>query len=162
MQAKTVYFRSYNALEIAKILQQRAKIGLKKQNASPINHISALVAQNTNSDVRVAIKTLFYCNTKPKRSIDENFEAAKKDIFHDMISDLNDKNLLILKSACISEEKYVKQVYKQYLILSAMKKEASYSYVHFYNTLSYLQSLGLIMIISAKINRNYTNKIRCR
>ena len=34
------------------------------------------------------------------------------------------------------------------------------NYVHFYSTLSYLQSLGLILLISTKVGKTYTNQIR--
>jgi hypothetical protein len=30
----------------------------------------------------------------------------------------------------------------------------------FYSTLSYLQSLGLIVLLSTKVNRTYTNRIQ--
>ena len=42
----------------------------------------------------------------------------------------------------------------------SMFNEEPYSYVYFYSNLSYLQSLGLILLASAKLGRTYTNRIQ--
>jgi hypothetical protein len=38
--------------------------------------------------------------------------------------------------------------------------EEPFSYVYFYASLSYLQSLGLILLLSTKAERTYTNRIQ--
>jgi Cdc6-like AAA superfamily ATPase len=124
-----------------------------------VRKISALTARNTNSDVRVAIKTLYYSAVEPGLSVEQNFERARKDLFLDVIKDLNEKNLFILKAAVEQGERHVKKVYAGYRRLSVKCHEEPFSYVYFYTNLAYLQSLGLILLISTKVNRSYTNRI---
>ena len=47
-----------------------------------------------------------------------------------------------------------------YRRLSMEHKEEPFSYVHFYSMLAYLQSLGLILLTSAKIRRTYTKLLQ--
>lgn len=124
-----------------------------------MRRIAALTARNTNSDVRVAIKTLYYSAVEPGLGVEQNFERARKDLFLDVIKDLNEKNLFILKAAAEEKEKHVKRVYEKYRRLSERYREEPFSYVYFYANLAYLQSLGLILLISTKANRSYTNRI---
>jgi len=91
---------------------------------------------------------------------EQHFECARRDILRDVIGDLNDKNLLILKAAIEDPEKYVKAVYQRYRQLSLEFREEPFSYVYFYSNLSYLQSLGLILLISTKVRRAYTNRVQ--
>ena len=78
----------------------------------------------------------------------------------DVVKDLNDKNLLIIKAALSRQDGFVKDIYQAYKKISAQYNEEPFSYVHFYSNLSYLQSLGLILLISTKVNRTYTNRIQ--
>ena len=78
----------------------------------------------------------------------------------DVIKDLNDKNLLMLRAALSHPEGYVKDIYQSYRRISAQFNEDPYSYVYFYSNLSYLQSLGLILLVSTKLGRTYTNRIQ--
>ena len=96
----------------------------------------------------------------PARDVAEIFQQAKHDIISDLLNDLNDKNLLILKAALNDSEKHVKSVYQRYKTLSQHFGEEPFSYVSFYNNLSYLQSIGLLLLISTKIARSYTNRIQ--
>ena len=160
LQPEIVHFRSYNAIEIEKILSDRAKAGLKSLPERIIREIAAMTAKNTNSDVRVAIKTLYLWALEPDASLKEHFEKARRDIIFDVVKDLNDKNLLILKASLARYNGYVKDIYQTYRQISTEFNEEPYSYVHFYSNLSYLQSLGLILLISTKVNRTYTNRIQ--
>jgi Cdc6-like AAA superfamily ATPase len=125
-----------------------------------ISEIAAMTAKNTNSDVRVAIKTLYLWAFEPDVPLKEHFEKARRDIMFDVVKDLNDKNLLILKASLARQDGYVKDVYQNYRQISAQYNEEPFSYVHFYSNLSYLQSLGLILLVSTKIDRTYTNRIQ--
>jgi Cdc6-like AAA superfamily ATPase len=78
----------------------------------------------------------------------------------DVVKDLNDKNLLILKAAQSQMSGYVKEIYHVYKKISLQYNEDPFSYMHFYSNLSYLQSLGLILLISTKVDRTYTNRIQ--
>ena len=50
----------------------------------------------TNSDARVAIKTLQYVVTGQGKDVRSAFERARHDLVVDMVSDLSDSTLLIL------------------------------------------------------------------
>ncbi len=160
LQSEIIHFSTYNAIEIQKILKERARIGLNSIPEKIIAEIAALTVKNTNSDVRVAIKTLYLWALEPQTSLREHFEKARRDIMFDVVKDLNDKNLLILQAALSQRTGFVKDVYETYRKISAQFNEEAFSYVHFYSNLSYLQSLGLILLISTKVNRAYTNRIQ--
>jgi len=160
LQPELVHFRNYNAKEILEILKDRARSGIVKPPRQALPQIAALTARNTNSDVRVAIKTLYYLALEPKVNVTELFERARRDIVRDVLADLNDRNLLILRAAATVSMPYVKAVYQQYRELSLQLHEEPFSYVYFYANLSFLQSLGLIVLLSTKVGRTYTNRIR--
>ena len=65
LQPEIIHFRSYNAREVQQILLDRAEIGLKSMPNQIINQIAAMTVKNTNSDVRVAIKTLYRWALEP-------------------------------------------------------------------------------------------------
>ena len=159
MQAELIYFNNYTAPQIRKILEDRARTGLGRSSNERNWRIAALTVKNTNSDVRVAIKTLYYCALKTGSSIHENFDRARRDILTDIMNDLNDKNLMILRAITLDQEKFVKSAFEKYKQLSLKMKEEPFSYVHYYANLSFLQSLGLILLASTKVRRTYTNRI---
>ena len=158
LQPERIHFKTYDALQIAEILEQRAKIGLKSYDKQTLHKISSLTYNNANSDIRVGIKTLYYFATEPGNDIEASFERARKDIFIDLIQNLNDKNLLILEALKRSGEGFVKPAFETYKKLSIENRDKPYSYGYFYNSLSYLQSLGLILLLTAKVKRVYTNR----
>jgi len=159
LQPEAVLFRNYTAPQIKRILDDRAKSGLGRASNERNSRIASLVAKNTNSDVRVAIKTLYYCALETAISLHANFERARRDILADVINDLNDKNLMILMAITLDREKYVKSVFETYKRLSRRMREEPFSYVYYYSNLSFLQSLGLILLVSTKVRRTYTNRI---
>ena len=159
LQPEIVHFRNYTAPQISEILEERARAGLWKIPKREIRKVAALTAKNTNSDARVAIKTLYYWALEAEVSVEEHFERARRDIVVDLLNDLTDKNLLILKSALLSQDRYVKDIYARYRRLSVEVKEEPFSYVYFYTNLAYLQSLGLIVLVSTKVDKSYTNRV---
>jgi len=160
LQPEIVHFASYNAIEIEQILTERAKTGLQFIPNRIIREIAAMTVKNTNSDVRVAIKSLYLWALEPDVSLKEHFEKARRDIMFDIVKDLNDKNLLILRASLSGKNSFVRDVYETYKRISIQYNEEPCSYVNFYSNLSYLQSLGLILLISTKVNRTYTNRIQ--
>jgi len=160
LQPEIVHFASYNAKEIEQILTERAQTGLQSMPHRIIREIAAMTVKNTNSDVRVAIKTLYLWALEPGVLLKEHFEKARRDIMFDIVKDLNDKNLLILKAALSEQDSFVRDTYETYKRISARYNEEPFSFVHFYSQLSYLQSLGLILLISTKVKRTYTNRIQ--
>jgi Cdc6-like AAA superfamily ATPase len=159
LQAEQIYFRPYTAWELRQILGQRAKDGLESASDEVLAKISALTTKYTNSDARVALKTLYYWAVEPKTSLEDNFQKARRDLVVEVVRNLNDKSLLILRAAGAAE-KPVKEVYESYRRLCRQHKEVPFSYVHFYSNLAYLQSLGLILLISTKIRRSYTKLLQ--
>ena len=159
LQPELIHFQNYNAIEISSILDERAKRGLQKASTSVNRKIAAYTVKEANSDVRVGIKALFYWATHGRKDVDRCFEDARKDIYVDLITDLSDTNLLILKAVTLIADKFAKKVFAAYNDVSRRNNENPCSYVHFYNQLSYLQSLGLIMMLSTKVNRTYANRI---
>jgi len=160
LQPEIIHFKNYNLGQMEEILRQRARLGLRKTALGRLRHIAALTVHNTNSDVRVAIKTLYLCALEPDAEVEGNFQRARRDIAADILGDLNDRNLLILRAALADREAYVKSVYTLYRRLSQSCGVAPFSYVYFYSNLSYLQSLGLILLVSTKVRRTYTNRIQ--
>jgi cell division control protein 6 len=160
LQPEMVHFRNYDATEIEQILQERARVGLKTTPAAILSQIAAMTARNTNSDVRVAIKTLYLWALEPQTPLTQHFEKARRDITFDVVKDLNDRNLLILKAILDCADDFARDVYEAYRRTSIQVHEEPFSYMHFYSSLSYLQSLGLLVLISTKVHRTYTNRIQ--
>ncbi|HOC68701.1 MAG TPA: hypothetical protein PKO23_07815, partial [Candidatus Hydrogenedentes bacterium] len=71
------------------ILETRAQQGLARHNPEDLQRIAGLTTKNTNSDVRVAIKSLFYLASEPGLDVDSAFGRANKDVVVDVIHDLN-------------------------------------------------------------------------
>lgn len=159
LQPELVFFRNYDAAEIRKILEDRARFGLVGPDSAPIAQVAALTARTTNSDVRVAIKTLYYHAIEFEKPIEELFNRARRDLVKDVLADLNDRNLMILRAVVETTEPFVKAVYDRYRAISQQENEEPFSYVYFYGSLAYLQSIGLIALLSTKVGRAYTNRV---
>ena len=159
LQPELIHFRNYDAQQIHLILKDRALRGLKTWDNTHLGQIAALTTRKTNADARIAIKTLYYTVTETQADVETSFEKARRDIVVDMINDLSDANLMILWSAATSPTDFAKEIYKRYCRFSQDHREKPFSYVYFYSNLSYLQSVGLIALVSAKVDRTYTNRI---
>jgi Cdc6-like AAA superfamily ATPase len=159
LQPELIHFQNYNALEIAAILDERSERGLQDPSNAVNKEIAAYTVKEANSDVRVGLKALFYWATHGRKDVEKCFENARKDIYVDLVSDLSDTNLLILKAATLISDKFAKKIFAAYSDIAQRNHENPCSYVHFYNQLSYLQSLGLIMMLSTKVNKTYANRI---
>lgn len=160
LQPETVHFRNYDALEITDILKERARIGLHDIPTAQIKEIAALTCRSTNSDIRVSIKALYRWAIEPSVNVKEHFDKARRDVVFDVVRDLNDKNLLMLQAILGHSGGFVKEVYQAYRKISVQCHEEPYSYMHFYSNLSYLQSLGLLVLVSTKVDRTYANKVQ--
>ena len=107
------------------ILNDRANTGLKFTEEGINSKISAHTVREANSDVRVALKSLFYWATKGEESIEQCFENARRDIYVDLIADLSDTNLLILKAASQIADKFAKKGTHELCWTSKKKSGAS-------------------------------------
>ncbi|HOX05903.1 MAG TPA: NACHT domain-containing protein [Planctomycetota bacterium] len=160
LQTELIHFRNYDAQEIMRILKDRALLGLKDMPDETMAKIAALTTRATNSDVRVAIKTLYYAALEESGDIEDFFNRARRDLITDILADLSDRNLMILKAVANIQEPFVKAVYEEYRRLSIQEHEEPFSYVYFYANLSYLQSIGLLVLVATKVGRTYTNRIQ--
>lgn len=160
LQPEIIHFNSYPTMEVEAILVDRAQVGLHSTPRPVINQIAAMCVKNTNSDVRVAIKTLYLWALDPKIGLREHFAKAKRDIVSDVVKDLNDKNLLILKAIESCSGRFVKEAYETYRRISTQHQEDLLSYQWFYTNLAYMQSLGLIVLVSTKVDRTYAYKVQ--
>ena len=158
LQPMPLHFKNYNAEQIQEILRDRAKLGLRNWDDGVLAQIAALTTRLTNADARVAIKTLKYTATRPEEDVAACFERARRDIVVDMVNDLSDGNLRILWAAATSKSDLAKPIYERYCRYSQAQAEKPFSYVYFYSNLSYLQSVGLVALVSTKVGRTYTNR----
>ncbi len=159
LQPMPLHFPNYDARQIAQILADRAKRGLTEWNDGHLAEIAARTTSKTNADARVAIKTLYYTVTKPGDNLADSFERARRDVVVDLINDLSDSTLMILWAVATARTRFAKDVYKQYCRYCQTQAEKPFSYVYFYSSLSYLQSVGLVALLSTKIGRTYANQV---
>ncbi len=154
-----LHFPNYNAQQIHEILRDRARRGLRSLEEGTLGEIAALTTRLTNSDARLAIKTLHYAATGRGKDLRGSFEQARRDLVVDLINDLSDPTLTILWATATARTDFAKDIYKRYCRLSCQQKEKPFSYVYFYSNLSYLQSVGLVALVSTKQGRTYTNRV---
>ena len=159
LQPKTICFRHYDAHQIQAILQDRAKQGLRRHDETILAKIAALTTKRANSDARVAIKTLFYATTEANQDIEVSFEQARQDIIAEMINNLSDSLLMILQAIATSGSDFAKKIFQRYRNICTSLGDKPFSYVHYYANLSYLQSMGLIALISTKVAYTYANRL---
>ena len=159
LQPIPVYFRHYDAGQIKDILLDRAHQGLHQWDEGQIAAIAALTVKRSNSDARVAIKTLFYAVTHPSRPLEENFEQARRDVVIDMIADLPDTALMVLWAVATADREFAKEVYARYRRFCQSRGEKPVSYVYFCANLSYLQSAGLVALVATQVGRAYPNHV---
>ena len=159
LQPMPVHFKNYNAEQIQEILHDRASLGLRSWDEGILAQVAALTTRMTNADARVAIKTLKYTAMRPGDDVAACFERARRDIVVDMVNDLSGPNLMILWAAATSKVDLAKDIYKRYCRYSQAQQETPFSYVYFYANLSYLQSVGLVALVSTKVGRTYTNRV---
>ncbi|MBD3392546.1 MAG: hypothetical protein GF410_11055 [Chitinivibrionales bacterium] len=159
LQPEIIHFRNYNAEELFHILACRARRGLKHWEEPVLRQIAALTTRLTQSDARVAIKTLLYSVTQRDRTIPQCFDRARRDVVVDMIHDLSDGALMVLWAATTAKTDFARDIYGRYRRFCLDHREKPFSYVYFCSTLSYLQSAGLVALISTKTGRTYTNRV---
>jgi cell division control protein 6 len=159
LQPITVCFKNYDAQQMQDILRDRAKLGLHEWQDGKLAQIAAMTTKRTNSDARVAIKTLFYTVTEADKDMDACFEKAREDIVAEMINNLSDAVLMILQAIAASKSEFAKDIYKRYCKLSLNQNEKAFSYVHFYSNLSYLQSMGLLALVATSVGITYANRV---
>ena len=91
--------------------------------------------------------------------VEAAFEYARRDILLAMVNDLNNALLLILWAVVTGSSSLAKDVFERYSRFSRERHEPPFSYVHYYASLAYLQSCGLVALVSTKLGRAYTNRV---
>ena len=91
--------------------------------------------------------------------VERAFESARRDIVLDMINDLSDPLLLILRAVVTGKSRLAKDTFHRYCRFSKEVSEPPFSYVHYYASLAYLQSCGLVALTATKLGRAYTNRV---
>ena len=86
-------------------------------------------------------------------------ERARRDVVVDMIADLSDTALMTLRAVAASGTEFAKDTYARYRRFCQAQGEKPISYVYFCSNLSYLQSAGLVALISTKVGRSYPNRV---
>ncbi len=160
LQLERLHFRNYDALELSQILQHRCEEGLLKDiSRQDIAKIAKLTKEESNGDARIAIKALQYLIAEKYEDITTSFTKAKLDILTELLANQTDETILILTAVQKSHDKLVKSVYATYCIICQEKNTKPYTYQHFYNQISYLQSAGLITIIATRQKSGNPNRI---
>lgn len=159
LQPVPLHFKNYNAEQIGQILRDRAERGLTEWDEGRLSEIAALTTRQTNADTRVAIKTLYYSVIRPQEALSSCFERARRDVVVDMIVDLSNATLMILWAVTTTRDQFAKSIYERYCRYCQTQRETPFSYMHFYSSLSYLQSVGLVALVSTKMGRTYTNRV---
>jgi len=159
LQPFPLHFKNYDAQQIQAILRDRATHGLRRWTDGLLAEIAALTVRLTNSDARVAIKTLQYAVTKKTLDLRTCFEQARRDLVIDMVNDLSDATLMILRAVTTAKIDFAKGVYDRYRQYCLEHSEKPFSYMHYYSHLSYLQSVGLVALASTKTGRAYSNRV---
>jgi len=159
LQLERIFFRNYNASEILEILGMRCSEGGCEHQEGDLAKVAALTSRDGHGDVRIAMKALLYLLTGRAASVEACFEAARQDLYLDLVAHQSDAVLLILKAASMSSQKLVKPVYERYRQICGRFREVPYTYMHFYNHLSYLQSVGLLILVAARVHRGTSRSI---
>lgn len=159
LQPEYIHFDSYSAQELLDILTDRAETGLKTVDEPMLSEIAAMTSKNTAGDARIGIKSLLYCATKEAENVQACFEKAREDVMADVLNNTNDKSLLILKAALQEPSRLVKGVYQKYVSLCRQFREEPYGYTQYYAAIGLMASLGILVLVSAKVDRTYSNRI---
>ena len=167
LQLQKVFFRNYDAQEVAAILQLRL-IEADPPAQVPdsfVQELAARTVREANADVRVALKCLelAYLDEDYTR-LAETFTRAQEDIFEDLILYQENQTLLVLLAVVHAKQKLMKEIYGIYCRLADRNGERVLGYNTFLNTMNYLNSIGIFLLITRKVTRGWSNKVHllCR
>ena len=166
LSPKEIYFSPYKSEEIREILRMRAEEGLKYWEDYILDYIANIVAGQFQGDVRIAIRALFHIARMNKWNIETAKEAitiAISEIERHTINSLADLDIFILY--ILSKTRKTSEAYKLLKetatkMFGAESGFAKISKKTFFRSISYLQSLGLMLLIKARANRGrYTYEV---
>lgn len=151
-----IVFREYNAGKIREILKMKADEGLNKYDPDSLGLLSAMLVRDYRSDARIGIKALKIIgilNEWDDDSVRTALKQAYVEVEGETLKNLGDRDLLIL--AALIKNQDTNRAYSEVsassnLLLRGVSKST------FFQSVNYLQNLGLITLIKKKIDRYYT------
>jgi cell division control protein 6 len=156
LQPDHIVFHEYSTEEIREILRMRAKEGLNEYDKESLGLLSALLVRDYRSDARIGIKALEILGRSNKWD-DDSIKTALKQAYVEVegetLKNLGDRDLLILAALVKNQDTnkaYSEVSASSHLLLRGVSKST------FFQSVNYLQNLGLITLIKKKIGRYYT------
>ena len=156
LQPDHIVFHEYSADEIREILKMRAKEGLNEYDKEALGLLSALLVRDYRSDARIGIKALEILgriNIWDEDSIITALKQAYVEVEGETLKNLGDRDLLILAALIKNQDTnkaYSEVSVSDHLLLRGVSKST------FFQSVNYLQNLGLVTLIKKKIGRYYT------
>ncbi|SIM83686.1 Cdc6/Cdc18 family protein [Cuniculiplasma divulgatum] len=156
MQPDHIVFHEYNADEIREILKMRAEEGLNKFDREALGLLSAMLVREYRSDARIGIKALEILGRINKWNDDAVKSALRQayvEVEGETLRNLGGRDLLILASLIKNQDTnkaYSEVTNINNFLVKGMSKST------FFQSVNYLQNLGLVTLIKKKIGRYYT------
>ena len=156
LQPDHIVFHEYNSEEIREILRMRAKEGLNEFDKESLGLLSALLVRDYRSDARIGIKALEILGRSNKwdeNSVTTALKQAYVEVEGETLKNLGDRDLLILAMLIKNQE-----TNKAYSEVSSSNNTylRGVSKSTFFQSVNYLQNLGLVTLIKKNIGRYYT------
>ena len=158
LQPDHIVFHEYSSDEIREILKMRADEGPNKYDKESLGLLSAMLVRDYRSDARIGIKALEIIGRLNEWGDDFVRTALKQayvEVEGETLKNLGDRDLLIL--AALIKNQDTNRAYSEVsasgnMLLRGVSKST------FFQSVNYLQNLGLITLIKKKIGRYYTMK----
>ena len=156
LQPDHIVFHEYSTEEIREILKMRAKEGLNEYGREALGLLSALLVRDYRSDARIGIKALEILGRSNKWDEESVVTALKQayiEVEGETLKNLGDRDLLILAALIKNQDTnkaYSEVSASNQLLLRGVSKST------FFQSVNYLQNLGLVTLIKKKIGRYYT------
>ena len=156
LQPDHIVFHEYNADEIREILKMRAEEGLNKFDKVALGLLSAMLVREYRSDARIGIKALEILGRVNKWTDEAVISALRQayvEVEGETLRNLGDRDLLILASLIKNQDTnkaYAEVTNVNSFLVKGMSKST------FFQSVNYLQNLGLVTLIKKKIGRYYT------
>lgn len=156
LQPDHIVFHEYNAQELRDILIMRAIEGLNYFEESAISMLAAYVVREYRSDARIGIKALEILgrlNKWDEDSVVSSLKQAYVEVEGETLKSLSDRDLIVLASLIrnVDTNRAYEEVSRiDYFIVKGLSKST------FFQSVNYLQNLGLINLIKKRSGRYYT------
>jgi cell division control protein 6 len=153
LQPDHIVFHEYSTEEIRKILRMMAKEDLNEYDKGSLGLLSALLVRDYRSDARIGIKALEILGRSNRWDEDPIKTALKQayvEVEGETLKNLGDRDPLILAALVKNQDTnraYSEVSASSHLLLRGVSKST------FFQSVNYLQNLGLITLIKKKIGR---------